>query len=84
MKALASLAKFLGRYDEWLDIVKKYQLKWAKPDKAAKVFSSIMNSENDGKNLDSMLNWIRDVSLMLPTEYRNVLLFNTLTGPRPD
>ena len=27
MKALASLSKYLGKYDQWLDIVKKYQLK---------------------------------------------------------
>ena len=30
MKALASLSKFSGRYDEWLEIVKRHQLKWSK------------------------------------------------------
>ncbi len=29
MKALASLSKYLGRYDDWLDIIKRHQLKWS-------------------------------------------------------
>ncbi len=31
-----------------------------------------------------MIKWIKDVSAVLPQEYKNVLLFNTLTGLRPD
>jgi len=31
-----------------------------------------------------MIGWIREVSQSLPQEYRNILLFNTLTGLRPD
>ncbi len=46
MKALASLSKYFGKYDQWLDIVKKYQLKWSKPDKSLNVFKSILDSEN--------------------------------------
>jgi hypothetical protein len=84
MKALASLSKFLGRYDEWLDIVKRHQLKWSKPDNSLKAFKNIFDSQSEGKNLESMIKWIRDVSSSLPVEYRNVLLFNTLTGLRPD
>jgi hypothetical protein len=84
MKALASLSKFLGRYDDWLDIVKRHRLKWSKPDNAANVFKSIFDSEGEGKNLDSMVRWIRDVSATLPAEYRNILMFNALTGLRPD
>jgi hypothetical protein len=84
MKALASLAKFTGRYDEWLDMVRRYRLKWSSPDKSIKAFRSIFESESEGKSLDSMVGWIRDVSASLPLEYRNVLLFNTLTGLRPD
>jgi intergrase/recombinase len=84
MKALASLSKFLGRYDEWLDIVKKYQLKWSKPDKSINVFKSIVDSQSQGNDLQSMFDWIKKVSAVLPHEYKNVLLFNTLTGLRPD
>ena len=84
MKALASLSKFLGKYDEWLQILKKYQLKWSKPDKSVNVFKLIFDSQNHSKDLESMLNWIRKVLVVLPLEYKNVLLFNTLTGLRPD
>jgi hypothetical protein len=55
MKALASLAKFLGKYDLWLDIIKKYQIKWAESDKSIKVFKSIFYSENNGDSLDKMI-----------------------------
>lgn len=40
--------------------------------------------ESDGNDLNSMLRWIRNVSMILPEKYRNVILFNTLTGLRPD
>jgi hypothetical protein len=30
-----------------------------------------------------MIKWIKEVSTVLPREYKNVLLFNTLTGLRP-
>jgi hypothetical protein len=48
------------------------------------VFRSIFNSESEGRSLDSMVGWTRAVSAALPLEYRNVLLFNTPTGLRPD
>jgi hypothetical protein len=84
MKALGSLSKFLGSYDEWLEIIKKYQLKWSKPDKSTSVLKSIIDSQNNGNDLDSMVEWIKKVSAVLPLEYKNILLFNTLTGLRPD
>jgi hypothetical protein len=49
MKALASLSKYLGRYDEWLGIVKKYQLKWSKPGKSLDVFKSIKKVQRTKK-----------------------------------
>jgi hypothetical protein len=84
MKDLASLSKFLGKYDQWMDILKKYQIKWTESDKSIKVFKSIFDSESNGESLDKMIRWIKEVSKILPQEYRNILLFNTLTGLRPD
>ncbi len=84
MKALASLSKFFGRYDQWLEIIKKYQLKWSKPDNSVKVFKSIFESESEDRNLDSMIKWIKDVSKVLLQDYKNILLFNMLTGLRPN
>jgi len=82
MKSLASLAKFQGRYDEWLDIVKRFQLKWSNQNKSFKTFQSIIESESRGNNLELMIKWVTDVSSILPLEYKNVLFFNTLTGLR--
>ena len=31
-----------------------------------------------------MIKWIKDVSAVLPEEYKNILMFNALTGLRPD
>ena len=84
MKALAALSKFLGKYDEWLGIIKSYQLKWSNGNKSFKAFQSIMDSQSHGNNLNSMIKWIKGVSAALPQEFRNVLLFNTLTGLRPN
>ncbi len=81
MKALAALSKFLGKYDDWLGIIKRYQLKWSNGNKSLNTFQRIFDGqEND---LKSMIEWINNVSLVLPYEYKNILLFNTLTGLRP-
>lgn len=84
MKALAYLSKYLGKYDLWLEIVRKYQLKWAESNKSTKVFKSIFDSDSNGESIDKMINWIKDVSKKLSSEYKNILLFNTLTGLRPN
>ncbi len=55
MKSVAGLSKFLGMYDEWLELIKRHQLKWTKPGKCVKVFKSIFNNESEGKSFDSML-----------------------------
>ncbi|MDQ3083660.1 MAG: hypothetical protein M3Q77_02465 [Thermoproteota archaeon] len=63
MKAVASLAKFTGRYDIWLDIIRRFQLKWSNGNKGIKVFNSIF--QNEGNNYSSMLKLIKDVAAVL-------------------
>ncbi|HET6590263.1 MAG TPA: integrase [Candidatus Nitrosocosmicus sp.] len=82
MKALSSLSKYQGKYDEWKEIVQRYQLKWSYSNKSIKVFNAIF--QNEGNIYSSMLCWIKDVLLALSNDYRNIILFNTLTGLRPD
>ncbi|MDN5846315.1 MAG: hypothetical protein L0H53_08590 [Candidatus Nitrosocosmicus sp.] len=82
MKALASLSKFMGVHDVWKDIVQRYQLKWSDSNKGIKVFNAIF--QNEGNTYSSMLGWIKEVTSVLPEDYQNVILFNTLTGLRPD
>jgi hypothetical protein len=64
-------------------MVRRLGLNWFSPGNS-KVFRVIFDSQSEGKSLDSMVRWIRDVSAALPLEYKNALLFNTLTGLRPD
>jgi hypothetical protein len=81
MKALASLSKYLGCYDKWKDIIERYQLKWSNEDNL-EAFNDIMM--DNGKNYSSMVNWLKETVSKLPLQYGNILLFDTLTGLRPD
>lgn len=80
MKSLASVSKYLGTYDKWQELVKKYQLKWDQKS-GYSAFEKIFNNE---KNFSFMFNWIKNSVKVLPPEYSNLILFNTLTGLRPD
>ncbi|MBA3978124.1 MAG: hypothetical protein H0X50_08050 [Nitrosopumilus sp.] len=81
MKSLASFSKFIGKYDDWLEIIRKYHFKWSNGNKN-KVFNAIF--QNEGNTYSLMLGWRRRVISVLPDDYQNVILFNTLTGIRPD
>jgi hypothetical protein len=80
MKALSSLAKFLGCYDSWRAALKRHGVNWASPNASMVAFEKITS---DTENIDSMLDWLQKALRALPTEYRDVLRFNTLTGLRP-
>ncbi len=82
MKALASLSKYLGYYDEWKKIIQRYQLKWSDSNRSLQVFKDIFDGDRQG--LPQMVKWIRESIDRLPKEYDNILFFNTLTGLRPD
>jgi len=86
MKALATLSKFLGCYDNWKKIVEKYQLKWSTNEyadgdsKGLETFHKIFNNNNFGK----MIFQLKDACLKLgDNKYTNALIFCTLTGLRP-
>jgi hypothetical protein len=80
MKSLSVLSKFMGCYDKWKDIKERYQLKWSNDD-SLQVFKNLSNREN---NYSSMLKWLKDTCLKLPSHYSNILVYCTLTGLRPD
>ena len=80
MKALAALSKYLGCYDIWKSIIERYQLKWSNED-AVQVFQNITNADHD---FSSMVKWLKDALTKLPQSYGNILLFNALTGLRPE
>ena len=80
MKALAALSKYLGCYDLWKSVIERYQLKWSNED-AVQVFQNITNADRD---FSSMVKWLKDALTKLPQSYGNILLFNALTGLRPE
>jgi hypothetical protein len=80
MKALATLSKYLGCYNKWKDIKERYQLKWSNGD-SLETFDMFMSGE---QNYTSMINWLKNCCSKLSASYSNILLFNTLTGLRPD
>jgi hypothetical protein len=80
MKALAALSKYLGCYPLWKDIIERYQLKRSN-ENAIQVFQNITNVEHD---FSSMVKWLKDALTKLPQSYGNILLFNALTGLRPE
>ena len=81
MKALATLSKYTGLYDKWKDIIHRYQLKWSSGDTVETFNDVIMNDE---RSYGSMISWLKDTCSKLLSSYGNILLFNTLTGLRPD
>ena len=80
MKALAALSKYLGCYDLWKDIIERYSLKWSNED-AIQVFQNMTDVDHD---FSSMIKWLNDSYSKLPASYGNILLFNALTGLRPE
>ncbi|WP_148686440.1 hypothetical protein [Candidatus Nitrosocosmicus hydrocola] len=82
MKSLAALSKFSGSYDIWLELIKKHNLRWSNGNGALHTIKKIF--DQNSSDIKSMIDWIRKVSAVLPEQYQNVLLFNTLTGRRPD
>lgn len=71
----------MGIYDRWQSIIKRFQLKWPKKE-AYTVFNEIFNDSNE--SLTAMLKWVKESVSILPSHLGNVILFNTLTGLRPD
>ena len=86
MRALSTLSKYTGLYDEWMKIVKKYQLKWKNENyNSLNTFKTIFGIEEGADlSLPKMIEWIKTSISKLPKEVSNILLFNTLTGLRPE
>ena len=86
MRALSTLSKYTGRYEEWMKIVKKYQLKWKNENYTSlHTFKNIFGiEEGSEQSLPKMMEWIKTSISKLPKEVGHTLLFNTLTGLRPE
>ena len=79
--ALANLAKFQGKYDEWSRIRRAYDLKWSSGCNAS--IQSMQRFFNPSLTLESMLQTIRQMVYNLPTSMGQIVKFALLTGLRP-
>jgi len=77
MKSLAALSKFLGLYDEWKSLLRKYGLKWNSRS-SLEAFISILNF-----NIEDVETWLMDVVQKLPRKYAAYEVYTALTGLRP-
>jgi hypothetical protein len=79
MKALSALARFTGNQESWLQIRQRYGLQWSTGTEKIDAFTRFFDSSKD---LDTMLQWLREALQVLPPRYANFYLFCTLTGLR--
>jgi hypothetical protein len=77
MEALSALSKYMGRYNVWKDIREKYQLHWTSGNESLAAFERFFMDDN--KSLESMLRYVREA----PSKYKDIFVFNCLTGLRP-
>jgi hypothetical protein len=79
MKALSCLAKYAGCQDNWLAIRKRHGLQWSTGTEKIDAFTRFFD---DSKDLDTMMQWLREAVRVLPEQYSRFFLFCTLTGLR--
>jgi hypothetical protein len=76
--ALANLAKFQGRYERFLELKKRYALKWSSSN-STQYFERFFNV---GLTLDIMLQRIRQMIAKLPVQMGQIIKFGCLVGLR--
>ena len=80
MKSLTLLARFMGYYDRWQAMRKRYALKWTAGDESITAMQRFFNPE---LSLDKLLDKIREMLRVLPTHMAVVVRHACLTGLRP-
>ena len=78
MSSLSNLSKYLGVYEQWKQTIRNFGLKWESTS-GLEAFLSILNS-----NINETETWLKQVIQRLPEEYGTVLVFDALTGLRPN
>src|SRR5918996_289538 len=79
LTALANLAKYTGRYQKFLEIRQRYNLKWSRGDPMTH-FERFFNEE---LTLDVMLQRIKEMIDILPVQMGKIIKFACLIGLRP-
>lgn len=79
MSALANYAKYMGRYDQFLQIRHKYNLKWSKGG-SLQYFERFFH--NKELSFDMMLSKVKQMIKVLPAFMGQIVQFGVLTGLR--
>jgi intergrase/recombinase len=80
MKAITALSKYLGIYDQWQQMRKRYSLKWTNPNQSLQSFERFFSGST---NYDTMLQQIKEIIAKTPTQVGQIVRFACLTGLRP-
>jgi hypothetical protein len=80
MTALANLAKFTGQYDDWMQIKRRYSLKWSKGVDAMQAFEKFFDPN---MTIESMIRRVKVMIEVLPPHMGQVIKFACLVGLRP-
>jgi hypothetical protein len=80
MESLTALSKYLGCYDQWQDIRKRYSLHWTSGDESIK---SLQRFFDQSSSLDRMIETVKEMMRILPKSMALVIRHAILTGLRP-
>ena len=80
MESLTCLSKYLGCYDRWQEIRKRYSLKWSNGNESLATLQRFFNQET---SLDHMIQTVKEMMRVLPRQMALVIRHALLTGLRP-
>lgn len=80
LAALAILAKYQGRYDRWMQIRQRYNMKWSSGQESLQSFNRFFNPD---MSLESMLQQVVKMISKTPRTMGQIIKFACLTGLRP-
>jgi hypothetical protein len=70
MSAIAAWSKYTGRYDKWLQIRRRYNLKWSAGNESLQALECFFNNN---LTLDTMLDKVREMIQVLPKQMAEVV-----------
>jgi len=77
MKALSSLAKFIGQYQDWLSLVKNYGLKWSARNGDDVIIARLCKTSNASE----IYEWVKNLKSVFP-EFRDFIDLLSISGMR--
>jgi hypothetical protein len=80
MKALTTLSKYLGCYEQWRAIIRRYNLKWTTGEESLQALHRYFD---DSLSLDVMMAKVKEMIRLLPTFMGQIVKFALVTGLRP-